>query len=501
MKQETGRRIARWGYMAVAAGYLWWNLARMTEFSWTFTIMPYLGDFGIIAAILSLILGWKKRSPLVWTMTAGLGWMLLMSAIRGENVLAAEWQYLKEGIIAFLVLAPLPGCLTENRFRQFLKGTIAVWMTAITCQAAIGLWAAISGHAVFSMKGTWYIGMNLGDHRLYLNAYVTTAAAKMGMTVLLTAILFALSRTKRAKIACVMAILVQCGALALTDCRTAFVALGVAAGFCVWTLLGAKVHMPSKLNHRLMLPMLMAAGIILCYGLLTGVLTLLAPSVAPGPLDNVNLLEFPAHLMTEASAEQEVILDSTPVHRSIDTTDAFNGRWGIWKGALFNSVCKSRFTGAGAAGAAADGHKRAAGGRNDEFVHASRHKILPTCAQSVLTDACQLGDSRSADSAGCDFHLLHADGADSQAQSAALGADAAHPGNLPAGLRVGGLLHDAIDGFANALLALSADGRGGCTGAAAEATSASEITNGYKFALWEVKPSDGRYHHPCVQCT
>lgn len=51
MKQETGRRIACWGYMAVAAGYLWWNLARMTEFSWTFTVMPYLGDLGIIAAI------------------------------------------------------------------------------------------------------------------------------------------------------------------------------------------------------------------------------------------------------------------------------------------------------------------------------------------------------------------------------------------------------------------------------------------------------------------
>ena len=121
MKQETGRRIARWGYMAVAAGYLWWNLARMTEFSWTFTVMPYLGDLGIIAAIFSLILGWKKRSPLVWTMTAGLGWMLLMSAIRGEIVLAAEWQYLKASIIAFLVLAPLPGYLPENRFRQFLK--------------------------------------------------------------------------------------------------------------------------------------------------------------------------------------------------------------------------------------------------------------------------------------------------------------------------------------------------------------------------------------------
>ena len=55
MKQETGRRIARWSYMAVAAGYLWWNLARMTEFSWTFTIMPYLGDFGIIVRCKSLL--------------------------------------------------------------------------------------------------------------------------------------------------------------------------------------------------------------------------------------------------------------------------------------------------------------------------------------------------------------------------------------------------------------------------------------------------------------
>ena len=86
-------------------------------------------------------------------------------------------------------------------------------------------------------------------------------------------------------------------------------------------------------------------------------------------------------------------------------------------------------------------------------------------------------------------------------RSAALGADAAPPGNLPAGLRVGGLLHDAFDGFANALLALPADGRGGCTGAAAEATSAAEITNGYKFAFGGVKPSDGQYYHPCVQCT
>ena len=47
----------------------------------------------------------------------------------------------------------------------------------------------------------------------------------------------------------------------------------------------------------------LTAALGLGYGLLTGVLTLLAPSVAPGPLENVNLLEFPAHLMTEASAE------------------------------------------------------------------------------------------------------------------------------------------------------------------------------------------------------
>ena len=105
--------------------------------------------------------------------------------------------------------------------------------------------------------------------------------------------------------------------------------------------------------------------------------------------------------------------------------------------------------------------------------------------RTICTDRrLSAGGSRSADSAGCDFHLLHADGADSQAQSAALGADAAIPVIYLLVLRVGGLLHDAIGRFANALLAHYADGRGGCTGAAAEATSASEITNGYKFALW-----------------
>ena len=34
MKQETGRQIARWGYMAVAAGYLWWNSQPAQQFSY-----------------------------------------------------------------------------------------------------------------------------------------------------------------------------------------------------------------------------------------------------------------------------------------------------------------------------------------------------------------------------------------------------------------------------------------------------------------------------------
>lgn len=321
MKQDTWRSIGRWSYMAVAAGYLWWNLARMTEFSWTFAVMPYLGSFGVVAAGISLVFGWKKRTPLLWTMTAGLVWMLLMSAIRGKNVLAAEWTYVKEGIIAFLVLAPLPGVLPTNRLRQFLKGTLALWTTAMTCQALIGLWAAFSGHAVFSMKGTWYIGMNLGDHRLYLNAYVTTAAAKMGMSVLLTALLMSLSRTKRAKIACALGMAAQCGALALTDCRTAFFALGAAGGFGAWTLW--------KRGKGIALPAFVLAGTMLCYGALAGVLTLCAPAIAPGPLDNVNLLEFPAHLMPEASAETA----EAPAHRPIEAENAFNGREAIWQGA------------------------------------------------------------------------------------------------------------------------------------------------------------------------
>lgn len=330
MSREKLGSIGRWVYMALAAFFLWWNLARMTEFSWTFTLMPHLGNIGCVAAVVILCCAWRKRTPLHHIMLLGLCWMAAMTLLRGENAWLAEVGSLKEGVIAFCVLAPLPGVLSKRRLRQFLKGVLALWVTAITCQAVIGLWAAFGGHAVFSMKGTWYIGMNLGDHRLYLNAYVTTAAAKLGMTVLLTAWLLILSRTRRAKIACGVSMVVQCAALSLTDCRTAFVALGVALGLGVWLLL----RQSGRMRHALLvLPVLCLAGLVACYGVLTGFLTLTAPAIQPGPLDNLNLLELPAHMMPAASAEEITgWLDGEPEHRAIEAGNVFNGRQDIWKG-------------------------------------------------------------------------------------------------------------------------------------------------------------------------
>lgn len=331
MNRERLGSIGRWMYMALAAFFLWWNLARMTEFSWTFTLMPHLGDIGCVAAVVILACAWRKRTPLHHIMLTGLCWMTAMTLLRGENAWQAELSSLKEGVIAFCVLAPLPGVLSQRRLRQFLKGVLAVWVTAMTCQAVIGLWAAFGGHAVFSMKGTWYIGMNLGDHRLYLNAYVTTSAAKLGMTVLLTAWLLMMSRTRRAKIACALSIVVQCAALSLTDGRTAFVALGVATGVGCWLL----VRQNKRMKHALVvLPVMCLVALVACYGLLTGFLTVTAPAIQPGPLDNLNLLELPAHMMPAASAEETTgWLDGEPGHREIEAGNVFNGRQDIWMGA------------------------------------------------------------------------------------------------------------------------------------------------------------------------
>lgn len=335
MKQNRLTLAATWLYMAVAAGFLCWNLARMTEFSWTFALMPQLGNIACVAAVVFHLCFRKKPSVTVVLMSAGLVWMAAMTAIRGENAWNAEKGNLQEGVTAFLLLTPLPGIVGMNRFRQFLKGVLAIWVTAMTYQAAIGLWAAFGGHAVFSMRGTWYIGMNLGDHRLYLNAYVTTGAVKLGMTMLLTVLLGLLSRTRRARILCAAAACVQGAALALTDCRTAFLALGVALGLGAWLLLRQKK--PGK-HELLRLLALTAVMTLVCYGGLSGFLTLTASAIQEGPLDNLNLLELPAHMISGASAEEAVADaangDNAVAHREIDPSDVFNGRSAIWRGAL-----------------------------------------------------------------------------------------------------------------------------------------------------------------------
>lgn len=315
------RAACEHAYMLAVCFFLLWDIPCMTEAQWTFDVRGAFPAAWCALAVAALALTRLKMGA-AWLPAGLLAWMAAMSAYRG--VLDAQWQPILQGVLAFLVILPAPRVVAPARLKRYLRGLLAVWTAFLTAQAAVGLWAALTGHAVFSLKGTWYIGVNLGDNRLYLNAYVTTGAVKLGLSVLLAAVGAAVSKRRAAKAACALCMLVQLACLALTDCRTAFIAVGAAMGLAAYAGLRPRLTRPAVRAAALLAIPLCTVAV---YLLLSGTLTALAPHVER-ELDNITMLELPAHLLPEAAAEAAV------QHRELEAGNLFNDRQIIWRAAL-----------------------------------------------------------------------------------------------------------------------------------------------------------------------
>lgn len=318
------RALCEHAYMLFVCLFLLWDIPYMTEAQWTFEVRGWFPPlwYGLAAAALVMS---RVRLGAVWLPAGLLAWMTAMSAYRG--VLEVQSGALAHGVLAFLVVLPAAKAVNRERLLRYLRGLLALWTAFLTLQAALGLWASLTGHAVFSLKGTWYIGVNLGDHRLYLNAYVTTGAVKMGLSVLLALFGAAMARKRASRVLYGLCASVQLICLSLTDCRTAFLAVGASLGVMGMVILlyrGRLRRWLRVLCAVLAVPVL-ASG---AYLTLSGVLNGLAPHV-PQELDNITMLEVPAHLLPEAEAEE-----TTVQHRELEADNLFNDRQIIWCAAV-----------------------------------------------------------------------------------------------------------------------------------------------------------------------
>lgn len=331
MSAKKLRGFFEHAYMLAVCAFLLWDIAYMTEAQWTFDVRGAFPAAWCLLAAAGLALS-RFRLGAGWLAAALLAWMGAVSAYRG--VQDAQAGALAHGVLAFLVVLPAPRAVGFDRLGRYLRGLLAVWTAFLTAQAALGLWAALTGHAVFSLKGTWYIGVNLGDNRLYLNAYVTTGAVKLGLSALMALLGAAISRkgTPRALYALCAAVQLLC--LSLTDCRTAFLAVGAGLGLMTMALL---LHRGGRSRRRLACALIAVPLLTVgTYVLLTGALSALAPHVAH-ELDNLTLLELPAQLLPAASAEEAV------QHRALAADNLFNDRQVIWGAALRLLGSEKRF--------------------------------------------------------------------------------------------------------------------------------------------------------------
>jgi len=320
------RGLLEHAYMLAVCAFLLWNIAYMTEAQWTFDVR---GAFPVIwLGLAALALAKQRLKPGAGGLLLALtGWMACASAARGGEVLQVQLPQIARGLLAFGVILPAARVVRGDRFERWMKGLLALWTAFLTAQAALGLWAALTGHAIFSLKGTWYIGVNLGDNRLYLNAFVTVGAVKLGLSVLLAALGMAISRKGTSKILYGLCMLVQLACLSLTDCRTSFIAVGAGLGLMLAAAIGQRK--PKRAGWLRSIAAVAAVLLLAAamYAGLSGLLTLLSPHV-PRELDNLTLLELPAHLLPEAVAEGAV------QHRALTAGNLFNDRQVIWRAAL-----------------------------------------------------------------------------------------------------------------------------------------------------------------------
>ena len=331
MNRLNIRRLCEHVYMLCVCFFLLWDVFYMTEAGWTFAVRTV---FPAVWGVLALAaLGMSRLRLGVLYLPAGLlAWMAAASAYRGLAVLRMQSESFHVGVLAFLVLTPAARVVSRERFRAWLKALLTLWTACFTLQAMIGLWAARTGHAVFSLRGTWYIGLNMGDNRLYLNAYVTTAAVKLGLSVLLTVLLAAMCRRHRTRFLCGICAAVQMACLSLTDCRTAFIALGAMLGVMLAVPLAEHPLLRSRpawmrLGAMALTVVCLTIGV---YGALTAELRTLGPHV-PQVTHNLNLLELPGELLPSAGAESA---ESGVIHREMDADNLFNNRQHIWQAAL-----------------------------------------------------------------------------------------------------------------------------------------------------------------------
>ncbi len=327
MPRPQVRRICEHLYMAVVCFILLWDVAYMTELPWTFAVREALPLAGCVLAFAAVQMGAGNRR-VMWLPVGYLIWMMLRSRIAGSAVADSQFASLGNGAIAFLVVLPAAFVVEKSRFTAWMRVILALWTAAMTLLAATALWAMFTGHAVFSARGTWYIGLNRGDGRLYMMAYVTTAAVKMGLSVLLAA--FSAVMNRRGRALYLLAAAVMLAALALTDCRTAFLATGAGLGAMagVGILHAGKGRALTRWSAAACVTVAAAVGL---YALLAGVMSLAGPHI-PYELDNLTWLELPAHLLPGASAEA---FDFAAVqHRAIDASNVFNGRQAAWEAAL-----------------------------------------------------------------------------------------------------------------------------------------------------------------------
>ncbi len=274
-----------------------------------------------VTAVLAVYLGqlWKER-PFRFL---SVFWLLLLFRVLIPRRALPSDGSVEESL--FLALWLFTGCfglgkiLTEKQLKRMLLLLAAVWTAGMVLYSAIGVWAAWTDGSVRTIGGTgkWKI---VEEGRLKLVFGFNSSASLLGISAMITMILFSCVKKKAGRLLLVPALLIILLPMCLTGSRTAIYTFAIAAGGMTGLL--AVQHIGKKKQG------------IFCW--LTGAAVLLAVSAAAILILNrttplFNHLRENGGILATAGAEAAVPAARPLAERELT---GLTGREEIWEAVL-----------------------------------------------------------------------------------------------------------------------------------------------------------------------
>ena len=194
-------------------------------------------------------------------------WTFVVSMVNGGGEVLKV--FLSRGIIVreillFFIALPMGNLLKEKNWKSFIRTVSGFWVSVMTGECIVGLFAAYSGIQLYNFSGSKSVGIAPFYERFALFEYPTTSSAEMVMAALLAIMGLLVAKKRITKALYIVSFAILYHGISLSMGRAALLCLGIGvAAFVALSIIDKKGCKPRVIIVALMVASLSAVIVLM----------------------------------------------------------------------------------------------------------------------------------------------------------------------------------------------------------------------------------------------